>query len=565
MISNTSFDIQMNQAQAQNAQNFKKRIANTATGVAAIAVVTCITILIVTAGAQSNNNNPELSIADPSQNLREEIFIDNKQFKQFITLSKKSVINFENISEHIYNLFQQDKVQVERITNLFVKFVFDLIDSNDNDVVDKNEWNAFFNALYPQDKDFFAAWFDKVNNKSSFKIDAFKKFVFDQESKNMQNPPQLKTNPKVVLNNFAKLVIKDNNNYKKTYTFIFNIYDVNGDKIITKDEYIKLLVSLGEPKAKAESEAQNLFKFVQENKIGTADQIKFENWAKFAEAIKPSLIDMLNKNTSFLLKEQLKQQQFVAVLGQSQDIYHNTISMIQEQIDLQVSGNAALTSEQQKILDHLLNTIAQFEFDIVDSNGDKVMTRQEYVHFIDTLFKKQADRQHFYKEFDQINKGQQVTYAQYLKHVKDEVAQSMKDDNNEGDDDDSDFQYQPHEPSKKIGQRLGLYLLENDRNYELTYKFIFNLFDINQDKVVSVDEITGIFKAFNPHADQVEKQKVQIQQFFNGLKQAGVGDGNKVTLDQWTQLAKKIRPELLKQIKQAQFFLQFIASFELKY
>lgn len=53
------------------------------------------------------------------------------------------------------------------------------------------------------------------------------------------------------MNNFAKLVIKDNNNYKKTYTFIFNIYDVNGDKVVQKDEYIKLLVSMGEPKAKA--------------------------------------------------------------------------------------------------------------------------------------------------------------------------------------------------------------------------------------------------------------------------------------------------------------------------
>lgn len=58
----------------------------------------------------------------------------------------------------------------------------------------------------------------------------------------------MKTDAKAITNNFGKLILKDDNNYKKTYTFLFNIYDANSDKIITKDEYINLLVSLGAPK-----------------------------------------------------------------------------------------------------------------------------------------------------------------------------------------------------------------------------------------------------------------------------------------------------------------------------
>lgn len=96
----------------------------------------------------------------------------------------------------------------------------------------------------------------------------------------------MKTDSKTITNNFGKLIIKDDNNYKKTYTFIFNIYDANSDKIITKDEYINLLVSLGGAKAKVTQDADKLFAFAKQNKFGTDSQIKFADWAAFSEAIK---------------------------------------------------------------------------------------------------------------------------------------------------------------------------------------------------------------------------------------------------------------------------------------
>lgn len=39
--------------------------------------------------------------------------------------------------------------------------------------------------------------------------------------------------------------------------------------------------------------------------------------------------------------------------------------------------------------------------------------------------------------------------------------------------------YKPKENAEAIEKRIGAFILKNDRNYELTYNFVFNLFDVD--------------------------------------------------------------------------------------
>lgn len=63
------------------------------------------------------------------------------------------------------------------MNDLLVQYLFDLIDSNDNNIVDRPEWMAFFGAVFPQDTEYFGKLYNEVNTKFPFKVDVFKKFL----------------------------------------------------------------------------------------------------------------------------------------------------------------------------------------------------------------------------------------------------------------------------------------------------------------------------------------------------------------------------------------------------
>ncbi len=57
--------------------------------------------------------------------------------------------------------------------------------------------------------------------------------------------------------------------------------------------------------------------------------------------------------------------------------------------------------------------------------------------------------------------------------------------------------YSPKENLDLINYRVSAFIIKNDRNYELTYKFIFNIFDVDQNKFVSISEINETAMLFS--------------------------------------------------------------------
>lgn len=78
--------------------------------------------------------------------------------------------------------------------------------------------------------------------------------------------------------------------------------------------------------------------------------------------------------------------------------------------------------------------------------------------------------------------------------------------------------YKPQEKTKKIGKRLLKLIIENDRNYKLTYQFMFNLFDVNADNRVSKSEILEIFKTFGVPSENLKKVEQNLNKVFDFLK-----------------------------------------------
>lgn len=55
------------------------------------------------------------------------------------------------------------------------------------------------------------------------------------------------------------------------------------------------------------------------------------------------------------------------------------------------STNTLVTKEQEKLISHLLRTITEYEFSLIDANNDKVVTQLEYRSLVDTIFKNPED------------------------------------------------------------------------------------------------------------------------------------------------------------------------------
>lgn len=62
---------------------------------------------------------------------------------------------------------------------------------------------------------------------------------------------------------------------------------------------------------------------------------------------------------------------------------------------------------------HLFKTITTYEFSIMDSNNDKIVTQKEKKALVDAIFMNPDDRTNYYAKLNQINAGKDFTLAQF--------------------------------------------------------------------------------------------------------------------------------------------------------
>ncbi|EGR29747.1 hypothetical protein IMG5_149300 [Ichthyophthirius multifiliis] len=175
-----------------------------------------------------------------------------------------------------------------------------------------------------------------------------------------------------------------------------------------------------------------------------------------------------------------------------------------------------------------------FVFNLFDVNSNGKITQQEYEQVVDKLYRDKQDRDHYLGKFKEFSKGQDINKSQLQQLLMKEAS----------------LGYKMKESQEQFSKNVSNVLLKDKVMFKKTSKFVYDLFDVNQDKIVKKSDVLDLVNALSKNHIQINQQELdeKVDKIFQFLKMFGVGDGNEVQLEQWLTFTQQMRPQILQAI-----------------